>query len=128
MKLILNAILKKREYPKNSYKCLEVLVGIVPMPFDFSTYNKDIIYNFQELLVCRNAYWKIAGEEMGLDGPWEPDWTKDTEKYVIYPYQYLYSIDVEKYRNTILAFPTREMRDSFYKNFRQLIEKCKNLL
>ena len=121
------AILKKREYPKNSYKCLEVL-GIESMPFDFSTYNKDVIYNFQELLVCRNAYWKIAGEEMGLGKPWEPDWTIDTEKYVIYQYQYLYLMGVENYRNTLLAFPTKEMRDAFYANFKDLINKCKSLL
>ena len=40
----------------------------------------------------------------------------------------LYSIDKENYRNTVLAFPTKEMRDAFYENFKDLIEQCKELL
>jgi hypothetical protein len=28
----------------------------------------------------------------------------------------------------ILAFPTEEMRDTFYENFKDLIEQCKELL
>ena len=27
-----------------------------------------------------------------------------------------------------LAFPTEEMRDAFYENFKELIEECKELL
>jgi hypothetical protein len=65
---------------------------------------------------------------MGLGEPWKPDWNHDTVKYVIFPYQYLYSIDKENYRNTILAFPTEEMRDVFYENFKYLIEQCKDFL
>ena len=91
-------------------------------------YDAEIIGNFQKLKLCRDAYWKIAGEEIGLDKPWEPNWNHNTEKYVIYRYQYVYSIDVEYCRNTILAFPTREMRDAFYENFKHLIEACKELL
>ena len=30
--------------------------------------------------------------------------------------------------NKILAFPTEEMRDAFYENFKDLIEQCKELL
>jgi hypothetical protein len=82
------------------------------------------LLSFQQLINARNAYWKIAGEEMGLDEPWKPDYNHNTEKYVIYPYP----IDKEYYRNTILAFPTEEMRDAFYENFKDLIEKCKELL
>ena len=40
----------------------------------------------------------------------------------------IYSIDVENYRNTFLAFPTREMRDAFYENFKELIDTVKELL
>ena len=31
-----------------------------------------ILQTLQTLLICRNAYWKIAGKEMELDR--EPDW------------------------------------------------------
>ena len=30
--------------------------------------------------------------------------------------------------NVILTFPTEEMRDAFYENFKDLIEGCKELL
>jgi hypothetical protein len=30
--------------------------------------------------------------------------------------------------NRILVFPTEEMRDAFYENFKDLIEKCKKFL
>ena len=30
--------------------------------------------------------------------------------------------------NSILSFPTEEMRDEFYNNFKDLIEQCKELL
>jgi hypothetical protein len=122
------AILKKKEYPKNSYKCLEIL-GIESMPFDFSTYNKDIIYNFQELLVCRNAYWKLYGEEMGLGKPWEPDWEDDTtHKFIIHTIKDKICCGLSLVKNHTFAFPSEKIRDDFYTNFKQLIEKCKKLL
>ena len=117
---------KKKEYPKTYEECCEILGGVTAACW--SGYKCGVLGSLNKLLICRDAYWKIAGEEMGLGKPWEPDWTKNTEKYVIYPYQYLYSIDVEKYRNTILAFPTREMRDAFYENFKEEIEICKEFL
>lgn len=117
------AIKKKPKYPTTYEECCSVL----GMTFDYpdirmvSNDEYNLYSSFIQLIRCRDAYWKIADN-------WKPDWTKNTEKYVIYHYQYLYSIDVENYRNTILAFPTKEMRDVFYENFKDLIEKCKELL
>lgn len=31
--------------------------------------------DLQTLLICRNAYWKMAGEQMGFGKSWEPNWT-----------------------------------------------------
>ena len=119
---------KKKEYPKTYCECKDIL-GLWDIDdTERGYYKTDLIDKLQMLLICRDVYWKIAGEEMGLGKPWEPDWNHNTEKYVIYPYQYLYSIDVENYRNTILAFPTAKMRDAFYENFKGLIEMCKELL
>lgn len=117
------AVLNKPKYPKNSYKCLEEL-GLESMPFDFSTYNKDIIYNFQELLVCRNAYWKIAGD-------WEEKRKEKAMHYVIYSTllgEVVKGTMPNCIANYLLDFPTEEMRDVFFENFRDLIEKCKNFL
>ena len=123
------AVKKKPKYPKNSYKCLEVL-GVESIPFDFSTFNKDVIYKFQELLVCRNAYWKIAGEQMGLDKPWQPEYAalEDNTYFTIQTFNDEIDRSATSHRNAILAFPTIEMRDTFYENFNILIEQCKELL
>ena len=79
--------------------------------------------------MCRDAYWKLYGEEMGLEKPWEPDWRK--ERYIIYRNQ---DIIIGGYREAgyvehhIFEFPTKEIRDNFFNAFRDDIEKCKELL
>jgi hypothetical protein len=96
---------------------------------DFPHYYE--IQKFAQLLVCRDAYWKIAGEQMGLGKPWEPDFTNnDEERYGIYTVankvvkDFCGVGDV----NMTLTFPTEEMRDAFKENFDELIEECKELL
>lgn len=117
-----NKINKKPKYPTTYEECCQHLgcadklgVGnLVP---------------FQQLINARNAYWKIAGKEMGLDGPWKPDWSTEKErKYVIEVYRNKVRTNSQGYSNTLLAFPTAEMRDAFYENFKDLIERCKELL
>lgn len=121
----------KPKYPTTYEECAEIIVELTGSdcnPKGCMGHMYVQLTALQKLLICRDAYWKIAGEEMGLGKPWEPDWNHDTTKYVIYPYQYLYSIDKENYRNTILAFPTEEMRDAFYEKFKELINEVKELL
>lgn len=140
---------KDPKYPTTYAECCEVLVGRKPNPYEISfdkmelclvdldnTQNIDFQnpYLFQlnslfRLRMCRNAYWKIAGEEMGLGKPWKPDWSTEGEiKYVIEVYRNNVRKNSQGYSNTILAFPTEEMRDAFYENFKDLIEQCKELL
>ena len=124
---------KKKEYPKTYEECCKVL-GIDTqfcmkyLPHGTLSYKDTLIYNLQALLVCRDAYWKIAGEEMGLGKPWEPDWNTNELKYIIYYENDKLWFNDEISRNTILAFPTEEMRDAFYENFKSEIEFCKELL
>ena len=80
------------------------------------------------MLVCRDAYWKIAGEQMGLGKPWEPDFSDDSPKYNIFKYENEITLSDNNWSNRILAFPTIEMRDAFHDNFKDLIEQCKELL
>ena len=83
-----------------------------------------------QLINARNAYWKIAGEEMGLGKPWEPDWSSFSEG----SYPTITKCNGKIVKTSIythdcpLAFPTVEMRDAFYVNFKDLIEQCKDLL
>lgn len=118
---------KQPQYPKTYKECCKVLFpnAIEIGKVSVHGYFGNLLENFGDLLICRDAYWKIAGEGK----PWKPDW-KDfsTQKYSI-------SDDKDKiitsYRVTgsrILVFPTEEMRDTFYNNFKELIERCKELL
>lgn len=89
---------------------------------------EDLIDAFIRLKVCRDAYWKIAGEEMGLGKPWEYDCnSEDFTPAIIYRSGCIQKIEIQ-YRNAMLAFPTLEMRDAFYENFEELIIICKKLL
>lgn len=99
------------------------------MPFEIIPYEREIRILYK-LLVCRNAYWKIAGEEMGLDKPWKPDWSSFSEGS--YPTITKCNGRIVKTsiytHDCLLAFPTEEMRNVFYENFKDLIEQCKELL
>ena len=121
---------KKPLYPKltNLTECKEIL-GEKNMYQSVSGYKGEILTNFQLLFIFRDVYWKIAGEQLGLGKPWEPDWSNDDEtKFCIYTTQNIISLDIFGVDNRILAFPTEEMRDAFYENFKDLIEQCKELL
>ena len=121
---------KKPKYPKTFIEVLNFWHPDRQIEDDYQIYyKKDLIEKFQNLLYARDAYWKIAGEEMGLGKPWVPDWSVENEiKYVIEVYRSNVRKNSQGYSNTILAFPTKEMRDAFYDNFKELIEKCKELL
>ena len=127
---------KKKEYPKTYEECLKVL-GIEGGRLMFNNsgitqYERDLylkMNSLSKLLICRDAYWKIAEEEMGLGKSWEPSWLDDdTKKYVITSTKVFETFGGLGYINCILTFPTKEMRDAFYENFKYLIEECKELL
>ncbi len=120
---------KHPKYPKTYEECCDILQ--LEHTFELKDLTMDeekLIDSFIRLKRCRDAYWKIAGEEIKLDKPWEPDFTVN----IFYP-----SIIVEygevvrresRRRNVILVFPTSEMRDAFYENFKNLIKQCSKLL
>ena len=134
--------LHKPTYPKTYDECCDILCidvsrGIehtehLPFYRDINQYDTNILTqlkNFRKLIICRDAYWKIAGEQMGLDKPWEPDWTNNYQKkWIINFYQGKINFTTGPNVQFILAFPTVEMRDAFYNNFKDLIEQCKELL
>lgn len=117
---------KKPKYPKNYEECC----GVLGMTYDFPDIKMvsiDEYYLYSEfirLIRCRDAYWKVAGEQMGLGKSWEPDWDNLSTNHEF--------IKISKgcftYSSRVLVFPTKEMCDEFFKNFKELIEKCKKLL
>ena len=126
---------KKKEYPKTYEECCKVL-GYD----DRETYcishtgsNERLFESLYRLKVCRDAYWKIAGDEMGLGKPWEPDYDSGVNKYGIICMNGVVqesnpTTNWERHLNKVLDFPTAEMRDAFKENFDPDIEFCKELL
>ena len=130
---------KKKEYPKTFEECCKIL-GLLNVDLCFNTDYRSfdaskeqwkrlgLMNQFYQLLICRDAYWKIAGEEMGLGKPWEPDWNHLSDKWVLFYTSNRVGFQVAQTRHSVFAFPTEEMRDAFYENFKELIEICKELL
>ena len=117
----------KPKYPKTYKECCDVL-GLNTMDNDAEGYKADLIIRFQELLIACDAYWKIAGEEMGLGKPWEPNWTTFEGMPAIFRFRYNIVCDYVKHQHCLLVFPTKEIRNIFYENFKNEIEQCKELL
>lgn len=110
------------EYPKTFEECVHVLEGENRMSLEQMN-------TFRKLIDARNAYWKIAGEEMGLGKPWEPDWKNDEQfKYIIICRRGCIIKDTYTAKDVVLAFPTEELRDMFYERFKSEIELCKELI
>lgn len=122
------AVRKKPAYPKTYEECVRIAKNIhgYDINIDAPAY-RELLESFVKLLICRDAYWKIAGEEMGLGKPWEPA-VQNTISGITRSKD-----EVEKYscrygKTRLLEFPTVKMRDAFYENFKDLIELCKELL
>ena len=118
---------KKNKYPKTYEECCKIL-GIEDRENGYCGYEYELLGEFQKLYICRDAYWKIAGEQMGLGKPWKPDWNNVSDKHCIYFIIGEIWLTECQTRQCTLAFPTAEMRDAFYDNFKELIDKCKELL
>ena len=118
---------KKKEYPKTYEECAKLLNTYCG---SIGGYNWKLLSYFQKLLICRDAYWKIAGEEMGLGKPWEPTNGNGEKVYSIVRYcGTIKKNPICDFSNChILEFPTKEMRDAFLENFKEEIEICKELL
>jgi hypothetical protein len=71
--------------------------------------------------------WVVV-EQMGLGTPWKPDYTTDDAKFCICCCGNVVTNGVTYEANEVLVFPTEEMRDAFYENFKDLIEACNELL
>ena len=127
---------KKKQYPKTYEECAEIiaeLTGSDCNPKGCMSYMSVQLTALQKLLVCRNVYWHIAGEELGLNRPWEPDYDSGVNKYGIICLNGVVqesnpTTNWERHLNKVLDFPTAEMRDAFKENFDPDIEICKELL
>ena len=131
------AVKKKPVYPKTYEECCNIMCPYtITNDFRDCRHNKieghkcNILTKVQRLLVCRDAYWKIAGEQMGLDKPWKPIYTNLSNdiKYNIEVNKGILTRSTCADVNKFLVFPTAEMCDTFLENFRELIESCKEFI
>ena len=130
---------KKIEYPKTYEECCKILgFEDTELVFgdDYSVINTPkeqwkrlgLMNQFNKLLICRDVYWKLYGEEIGLGKPWEPsDSDYTTGRYCIFVHRGNIICDTPA-QDCVLTFPTPEMRDAFKKNFDPEIEICKEFL
>lgn len=137
---VFKVVRKEKKYPKTYEECCRLIGAKADRHYFYTKRDKEVDYphevkilslldDLRMLLICRDAYWKIAGEEMGLGKAWEPDWKNGKQKkYCIYNNSGYISKGVWYFTSDILVFPTEEMRDAFYENFKDLIEQCKELL
>lgn len=110
-------------YPKTYEECCEIL-GYEPDMHTVTGYNAELIENFQTLKLCRDAYWKIAG-----------DWMPITDQAIVNPTTYHVLPDgsvslccCSSSNKKLLLFPTEDMAIAFSKNFKNLIDSCQDLL
>jgi hypothetical protein len=122
---------RKPQYPKTYEECCDILQLEHTFELkDLTIDEEKLTDSFIRLKRCRDAYWKIAGEQMGLGKPWQPDYNEESYeqgspiKYVIYYTGTYITKGVKCTPSHILAFPSEEMRDIFYENFKKLIEQC----
>ena len=115
---------KKPKYPTTYEECC----GVLGMTYDYpnigmvSSKECCLYSRFIRLIRCRDAYWNIADN-------WEPDWNDNYQKkWIINFYQDKINLTNGTNVHFVLVFPTEEMRNAFYENFKDLIEKCKELL
>lgn len=93
-----------------------------------SVYKNALPYNYgkkvlalEQLLVCRNAWWKVLN--------YTPDWADTSEKYCIirtglYGFElYVYSAVMRTF-----AFPSKEVAEDFLAKFRDLFEQADDLI
>ena len=108
-------IKKEYHYPNNFDDCCKILGT------DIVYYNNEIDI-LHKLIICRNAFWKLANN-------WEPNWNDNSYKYIIECENDIIETDaITTSYQKIFAFPTSEMRNVFYEIYKDDIIKCKKFL
>ena len=123
VELKLLSSMKEMRYPATYAECC-MIVGDLYEDDSVTGYRYTLLGKFQQLLRCRDAYWVLADD-------WEPDFSSNNQiKYSISIWGDSYLLDFYycKVSPSRLVFPTKEMRDAFFENFKELINDCKELI
>ena len=109
---------RMNDRPTDIIEALEILDLSMLME---GNYRKEQLIALQQLLIFRDAWWKIADD-------WKPDWEEDDIKYCLRFMNNSITKNHSEVGSYVLAFPTAEMRDAFYDAFEELISEVKELL
>lgn len=88
---------------------------------DADQYRKYDTECLHRLLIARDAWWEV-------DNGWKPDWGDGKAKYAIAVMSDKVEATLSCRFHRVLAFRTAEIRDKFLETYRDLIEKCKELI
>ena len=109
---------KMNDRPTEIREASEILgIGM----FDHERYRNGLLESLRELLLFRDAWWKMADD-------WKPDWNEETDKFTISNKCNKIYLNNTAWYAEVLSFPTAEMRDAFYENFKESINEVKELL
>lgn len=126
-------IVKKRPaYPKTYEEACKVLGFKEPDKHKINVHNSkygSVLLTFYKLLLCRDAFWLVAGQELKLEGNWKPDIANGVYTASIINR----SGNVVKdsgfdCENRILMFHSDDVRNKFLEYFGHLITVCKELI
>lgn len=78
--------------------------------------------------IAIKAFSKLLKLRRDWIGDWEPDWTRNIEKYCIVCESNLIDVMLGGYIIHPVSFPTKKMAREFLECFKNLIEDCKELL
>ncbi|MBR5297195.1 MAG: hypothetical protein IKU29_04925 [Parabacteroides sp.] len=110
------------QFPTTYAECCEVLgIDATVASYNISKYY-DKLNAFYELLICRDAWWKVTND-------WKPDWTPgSTPKYSIY-YDHGSVIGSMNFTTQrVFSFPSDYTRCKFYETFKDKFEICQELI
>ena len=110
------------DLPKSIIHCAQYLGVESCVDISPAGYRDKWIKAIQELIICRDAYWKLADN-------WTPD-HKDIKKkkHCIVTRRDKVSVATTTGTSRLLEFPTSEMAEAFYKNFKGHIDFCKEFI
>ena len=125
----------KKELPK-SYEELELVNGwwidqnsdvyiAINAPISGAHRN---VFPTKELAEAALALAQLLQLRDKYNGDWKPDWTDNSTKYCIYAYMSIISKEMRSITQHVLAFETRNLRNDFLTNFKDLLEIAKPLL
>ncbi|MGL5913091.1 MAG: hypothetical protein ACRCZB_02915 [Bacteroidales bacterium] len=129
----------KKEFPKTWEECIEVgktyyYINTISAIKDekitedrYLPVNRNLMTSYKTAEAMRAFIMLITARDAYRNG-WVPDWSNDERKYCISSRMNKIEIGNYTYYSEPISFQSREVRDAFFENFKDLLEEAKELL